>query len=505
MEQLRALPGPAEPRDAGVGWDAVRRQVGSSLPPDFQDFVDTYGPCAVGALELVRLGRGGFLAGVTWEYERVRLLRHLWPEPGCAETTYPLFPEAGGLIPWATDGTTRYYWRPVGADPATWPVVMIPSHGGEVREVARSATDIILDFAAAGATMKATPLADDVAWLEMPLPDVPQVHGFLPQDYERLVAEYGPGTFGGVFRLLTPGGPDGFDSTSPRSLPAALSDPSGVVPWGEFTSGETCWWAPSWWTPNGWPVVVLDADGVGWQRLPYTATGFLHRWLAGLLDLPVLKARPEDTSFRSVAGTAATVHVPPMADTPGEDAPPHCAHLMSVVGPPPAPTVIDWSQVETELGSGLPVAYKWIAERYGRGTFADGLQVHWPSAAFPTDLVSEHRDLCETYRDIQDMDEDVLPGVGWFPDSGGLLHWAKVHNGGNVFWWDTSASDPDDWTVVVGYHEWEEWKPTPYRTAEFLVRYFTGTLGDLSSRRTAHLPPVFLPDDQRTREVAPRW
>ena len=35
MEQLRALLGP---RKVDIGWDAVRRQVGSSLPPDFQDF-----------------------------------------------------------------------------------------------------------------------------------------------------------------------------------------------------------------------------------------------------------------------------------------------------------------------------------------------------------------------------------------------------------------------------------------------------------------------------------
>ncbi|SEH03001.1 hypothetical protein SAMN05444920_13210 [Nonomuraea solani] len=36
------------------------------------------------------------------------------------------------------------------------------------------------------------------------------------------------------------------------------------------------------------PVVPLDASGLGRQRLPYDASGFLDRWLDGRLDLPVL-------------------------------------------------------------------------------------------------------------------------------------------------------------------------------------------------------------------------
>jgi hypothetical protein len=48
----------------------------------------------------------------------------------------------------------------------------------------------------------------------MPADDV-----ILPDDYRDLLAVHGPGTLGGVLRLLAPGGPDGFNlEATPRSL-----------------------------------------------------------------------------------------------------------------------------------------------------------------------------------------------------------------------------------------------------------------------------------------------
>jgi hypothetical protein len=475
MEQLRALLGPPE-RPVDIGWDAVWAQVGGPLPPDFVAFMDTYGPCSVGRLSIVRLGRGGYQAGITWDYERTRLWLRLEPG-GFPEADYPLFPEAGGLIPWAADDAYRYYWRQAGADPAKWPIVMAPRIRGEVLEADRRATDIILDHAAAGATVSPSSLPDDVAWLEAPLPQALPARGAVPDDFERLIAEHGPGPLGGVLRLLPPG------SDLPRPLPKALAGPSPLVPWGVFASGETCWWSPSWWTPNGWPVVVLDAEGVGWQRLSCTSSEFVQRWLAGRIDLPVLGAHIAD------------------------DAPPHCTDLASIVGPPLPPTEIDWARTEAVLGTALPTAYKWIAERYGQGSFADDFQVHWPSGVFPTDLVAQHQELADVYREVQEADEDVCVGLTWFPDKDGLLHWAQVAGGECEFWWDTSASDPDDWTVLVGNHEWDDWVPTAYTTAEFLVRYFTGAAGErVSAPHTAHCPPGFIPaDNQRPRPMGPNW
>jgi hypothetical protein len=467
MEQLRALLGPPESRAFDIGWDAVRAQVGGPLPPDFVAFMDTYGPCSVGTLSMVWLGRGGFQAGITWDYERARLWRQLEPA-SFPETNYALFPEAGGLIPWAVDDAYRYYWRRTDADPAKWPIVMVPRLRGEVQEVDRRATDVILDHATAGTTVHQSSLPDDVAWLEAPLPQALPARGSTPDDFDRLLAEHGTGPLGGVLRLLPPG------SDRPRPLPTALAGPSPAVPWGVFDSGETCWWSPSWWTPNGWPVVVLDAEGVGWQRLSCTASEFVDQWLAGRIDLPVLGA-PADV-----------------------------AHLASIVGPPRPPMEIDWARAEDTLGTALPAAYKWIAERYGHGCFADEFQVHWPSGDFPTDLVAQHEDLADVYREVHEADGSY-PDLTWFPDKGGLLHWAAAAE--CEFWWDTSTSDPDDWTVLVGNHEWDDWSPTPYTTAEFLVRYFTGAAGErASAHHTAHCPPGFIPaEDRRTRQMGPNW
>jgi hypothetical protein len=70
----------------------VQAQVGGPLPPGFVPFMDVYGPCSVGGLSTVRLGRGGFQAGIAWEYERARLWRQLEPAT-FPEADHPLFPK----------------------------------------------------------------------------------------------------------------------------------------------------------------------------------------------------------------------------------------------------------------------------------------------------------------------------------------------------------------------------------------------------------------------------
>jgi hypothetical protein len=55
--------------------------------------------------------------------------------------------------------------------------------------------------------------------------------------------------------------------------------------WSIFSTGETCWWLPVADNPANWLVVIV---GHGWQQLNISTVDFLHRWVAGILDLPVL-------------------------------------------------------------------------------------------------------------------------------------------------------------------------------------------------------------------------
>jgi hypothetical protein len=88
-----------------------------------------------------------------------------------------------------------------------------------------------VDLAAAGATVSPSSLSDDVAWLDAPLPRALPARGTIPDDFDRLVAEHGPGPLGGVLRLLPTG------SDLPRPVPKALAGPNPAVPWGAFASG----------------------------------------------------------------------------------------------------------------------------------------------------------------------------------------------------------------------------------------------------------------------------
>jgi hypothetical protein len=46
-----------------------------------------------------------------------------WREEGAAAVPYPIFPQRGGLLTWATGATRVYFWLTEGSDPDRWPVV----------------------------------------------------------------------------------------------------------------------------------------------------------------------------------------------------------------------------------------------------------------------------------------------------------------------------------------------------------------------------------------------
>jgi hypothetical protein len=118
---LAAVPPPVAPFEAFAGpWEAVEAEVGTALPPDYKDFVRLY-------------GSGHFM-----EFLGVSVPRSLNPNVrlesyvpktcealcGADGLTYPLWPNAEGLLPFgATDDGDQLFWLPRGTPP-NWGVVV---------------------------------------------------------------------------------------------------------------------------------------------------------------------------------------------------------------------------------------------------------------------------------------------------------------------------------------------------------------------------------------------
>jgi hypothetical protein len=159
----RLLPPPARPRDTGAPaqWAAAEAALGLIHPPDFKDYIATYGSGTVGTvievlnpmsvdwadapsfstlptpLDTLLAGLGPFgNARDTWLYALASTLAvcegmaSVVLPGGEAPTTARLWPELPGLFPWGRgdSGQALLWW--VNGAPETWPVVVAdPSEG----------------------------------------------------------------------------------------------------------------------------------------------------------------------------------------------------------------------------------------------------------------------------------------------------------------------------------------------------------------------------------------
>lgn len=114
---------------------------------------------------------------------------------------------------------------------------------------------------------------------------------------------------------------------------------------------------------------------------------------------------------------------------------------------PPTGVAIDWPAIEAWLGVRLPDDYKELADRYGPLDFGEYIWIHVPCAGDRFDYGDWLRD---THRRARIDARDLPGGEGlvFHPEPGGLLAWGETRHG-DVLFWDTSAADPGQWTVVV--------------------------------------------------------
>ncbi len=124
MVSLRELIGPSPASALPVEWGAVQRRLGFTLPADYREFIDTYGPGTLGNIRITAPGAGGMwdlFALLDRKYSQVLDLSR---NPG---TDPPFYPEPGGTVCWGeTAAGWNCAWAPVGPDPEAWYAVVIP-------------------------------------------------------------------------------------------------------------------------------------------------------------------------------------------------------------------------------------------------------------------------------------------------------------------------------------------------------------------------------------------
>ena len=130
---VRLVSPPAEPVDGDGEWRRVWTSLGCRLPPDYQELVDVYGLGSFDDLVLWTPFTGRTWAnivvqarGLLTDYDEVRAI-----DP--TSFPYPLFPEEGGVLPWASTGDGDWLCWLTGDEPDRWPIVEWNSREGSRR------------------------------------------------------------------------------------------------------------------------------------------------------------------------------------------------------------------------------------------------------------------------------------------------------------------------------------------------------------------------------------
>jgi hypothetical protein len=151
VEQLGAILGTPDASLAPIDWAAVESATGLVLPADYKELQDRYRPSwfAEGFLWMPPpvsppdWDQKHSLAGEAEQFlDDARNLREQSPET----CPYPLFPEPGGIYPWAcSNGNDVLWWRTVGS-PDDWPTIVQARDQGEDDwwEYACSASELLV-------------------------------------------------------------------------------------------------------------------------------------------------------------------------------------------------------------------------------------------------------------------------------------------------------------------------------------------------------------------------
>jgi hypothetical protein len=127
VEELLTASGLTVGSRAVVDWEVIERSLGGLvLPDDYKSVVEIFPHGTF--KEFVSVIRPGIEGGDDDDYlgYYAHALEDMrgWREDGHGEFPYPIWPEPGGVLPWAsTPDGFGLFWSTEGDDPARWPVV----------------------------------------------------------------------------------------------------------------------------------------------------------------------------------------------------------------------------------------------------------------------------------------------------------------------------------------------------------------------------------------------
>jgi hypothetical protein len=144
VEKLQGLlKAPTQPPDSAVNWSEIEEAIKIALPSDYKRFIEVYGTGCIADSIWVLSPKSGNKHLNLIEQVRRRLDAMKAFRTG-GDIPYSIFPEPGGLIPWAfTDNGDVLYWRTGSPDANSWPTVVHDSRVSRWEEFLGTMTEFL--------------------------------------------------------------------------------------------------------------------------------------------------------------------------------------------------------------------------------------------------------------------------------------------------------------------------------------------------------------------------
>lgn len=147
LEELKSmLPIPANPVENIVDWENVEQKLGTKLPEDYKQFINTYGSGSLGEfMMLLNPTSQNKYLNTFKKMEAMSDFDHKQREFSNIDDTYPipLYPNSGGILIWGiTDNGEELYWLTTG-EPDNWKIIYNSTRDGEFETYDESVTSFL--------------------------------------------------------------------------------------------------------------------------------------------------------------------------------------------------------------------------------------------------------------------------------------------------------------------------------------------------------------------------